>query len=297
MTFENTLMVRAPAFHRTCSSCRSGTASLELTMCMPLLFAMMMLVLWQGRTMVGFSDATIEARHAAWQQRFERPPGTPLVFLRGEILEDAELVEDDVVTGRVGKRFTISPVVDWLPSPEAKFRLVAGSWDYRQLPLDDLPNWKIHGLMAISAKLGGFQNLVSQAGNVLNDLESAAEAVSDWQDRSLSDLENGVDDMQGHADEETRKRQQELEADLAATNARIADLQIQLDEVYRRLRELGFSDDEQPGNHQDDGDEDQDPNKVTELVILVAQRDRIKNDLAAAEREKQVLERELADLD
>ncbi len=247
--------------------------------------------------MVGFSDATIEARHEAWQQRFEKPPGTPLVFLRGEILEDAELVEDDVVTGQVGKRFTISPVVDWLPSPEAKFRLVASSWDHRQLPLDDLPNWKVHGLMAISAKLGRFQNLISQAGNVLNDLESAADAVSDWQDSTLSDLDSGVDNMQGHADEETRKRKQELEADLAATNARIADLQKQLDEVYRRLRELGFSEDQQPGNNQDDKDGEEDPNKVTELVILASQRDRIKNDLAAAEREKRILEGELADLD
>lgn len=275
---------------------RQATASLELTMCMPLLVAMLLLILWQGITMVGFSEVTVEARENAWKQRFDHPPGTPLVFLQGDILENARLAESDLVTGDSSRTYKIARVVDWLPSPKSKMTLAAGSWDYRQLPLDELPNWKTHGLMAVSARLGGFQNLISQAGNILNDLTSAADVVSGWQNETLDSLDQGVSDMQNGTNREAEKRKEELRQALKETNDRIAELERQLDDIDRQLAALGVKEG-QPAPPEDRGEQDQqEASKLTELQILLAQRARVQNQLQAAGADKRTLEEELEDL-
>ena len=269
---------------------RTGTATFELLMSMPLLFSMIILITWMGFSMVGQSEVTIQARHDAWSKRFDDPPGDPLVFLQGSTLQDAGLVENDIVEGTAETSFEISPLVDGMATPESQMSLMVGSWDHRQLPLDELPNYKTHGLMAASALLGGFQNLVVQAGNIWNQVESAASDIVSWQEGLFDSLSGDADSITEQVDEQTEQRKQDLRNDLESADQRIAELDQELTDTNQQILDLVTND----GDQQQD--EDGNTSTSAELEILLAKRNRITTQREDAVKDRNDAQRELNEL-
>ncbi len=271
---------------------RRGTATFEFLMSMPLLFSMIILITWMGFSVVGQSEVTVQARYDAWQKRFDDPPGTPLVFLQGDILEEAELVEKDIISGEAETSFEISPLVDDMDSPEARIQLMVGTWDHRQLPLDELPNYKTHGLMAASALLGGFQNLIVQAGNIWGNVENAASGVVGWQDELLDSLGEDIDKKKTEAEEHKEKKKKEISDEIDETDKRIIALEAELTEVNQRIKDLLLDSDQPQPNEEGEQPE----SESAELRILLAKRKRLNTDIDDARKHRNELQRQLNEL-
>lgn len=276
--------------HERSHNQRRGTATFELLMAMPLLFSIIILITWQGFSMIGRAEVTVQARHDAWQKRYDDPPGDPLVFLQGDILEEADLVESDIIDGEASTSFELSPLVDGLPDPEAKLRLMVGSWDHRQLPLDEPPNYKVHGLMAGSALLGRFQNLLVQAGNIWQRVENAAEGLADWQEGLFESLDGDLKEIDGSLDEDRERKREELKQQMQDADDRIESLDQQLDETNDRIKDLVLEGSEEAG----EGEEQE--TESAELQLLLAKRNRLKTDLEDARKDRVELEREYNEL-
>jgi hypothetical protein len=279
---------------------RPGVAAFELSLSLPLLFTMIILITWQGLSMIGLSDVTIAARHDAWQKRFDDPPGTPLIFLRGEILKEAKLVDNDIVVGEAETSHKISPVVEQMPTPKSQLLLVAGSWDHRQLPLENIPNWRVHGLMAASAKLGGVQSNIAHIQNLLGKIENIGNSVESWQDELGDSLDDDFDKINGGKSDEERRARTDLQKRLDQVNGRIDGLEVELEETNQRIKDLWPDFDEENDGQpppQSDEDEQGQQNTGTELRLLLNTRARIKTQLRAAEREKRAIEEEIRELD
>jgi hypothetical protein len=127
---------------------RRGVATLEFVMALPLLFVLMLCVMFVGFWGIGQTEVIVEARNKAWQRRFEDASKKPLYF---PILKGLYEEESDYVTEKASQRVDISPAFSGFPQPEASHTILAGSWDYAAMSLREPPNVK---LMAVAAGIG-----------------------------------------------------------------------------------------------------------------------------------------------
>jgi hypothetical protein len=143
-------MAHHQSTQRGCCRPRRAVATLEFVMALPLLFALMLCILWLGFWMIGKSELLIEARNKAWKERFKNASKEPLVFpVPGQsLLYDKK---KDYVTQEMTKRIDISPIFDAFAGPVAAHTILAGSWDHQAMGFERPPEIK---LMAKAAAIG-----------------------------------------------------------------------------------------------------------------------------------------------
>ena len=142
---------------------RRGIATLEFAMALPVLLLLMVAITWLGFSVIAQTEVLVEARNAAWKHRFENLSDKPLIFpLKVAIPGMPQYSQaSDFVTETASKKVDVSPIFKLVPGPEAGHTVLAGSWDWRSMPLTDPPNWDLLGIAAMNGTAGGFQNLLS----------------------------------------------------------------------------------------------------------------------------------------
>ena len=144
---------------------RRGVATLEFVMALPLLFVLMICILWEGHWLIGQAEVIVEARNNTWKKRFDNLADNPLSF---PILPDYNLPvlyhkDADYAHEKASTKVDITPAFNAIPGPEAANFLLAGSWDSQAMPLDKPPDFV---LMGKAAPIGAFGNVLGLASSL-----------------------------------------------------------------------------------------------------------------------------------
>jgi hypothetical protein len=162
---------------------RRGVATLEFVMALPLLFVLMLCIMWEGFWLIGRAEVTIQARNDTWKERFKNLADNPLSF---PILPEHDLPvlpkynkAADYATKQATTKIKISPVFDLFPGPRASDTILAGSWDFEAMPLDTPPDLKLMGKAALIGAFGAILDLASSATDPLGLVKKFASAKSE----------------------------------------------------------------------------------------------------------------------
>lgn len=227
---------------------RSGVATLEFVMALPLLFVLMICILWEGFWLIGQAEVLITARNDAWKKRFSNAADAPLMF---PVLDDPVSLglynaNKDYVTEKASTKVDITPAFNRIPGPESSHTILAGSWDFEAMRMDKPPDFVLMGKAAI---LGGFGSVLDLAAATSDPLglvekftgakkesqriegETKAEAAQDEKGGSTSDSGSGTGT--GTGGEAGGKTPEEAKKDAEA------DLEKQKIAVKKRFKELG----------------------------------------------------------
>ena len=144
---------------------RRGVATLEFVMALPLLFVLMICILWEGHWLIGQAEVIVEARNNTWKKRFDNLADNPLSF---PILPDYNLPvlyhkDADYAHEKASTKVDITPAFNAIPGPEAANFLLAGSWDSQAMPLDKPPDFVLMGKAAL---IGAFGNVLGLASSL-----------------------------------------------------------------------------------------------------------------------------------
>jgi uncharacterized membrane protein YgcG len=145
---------------------RSGVATLEFVMALPLLFVLTICIMWEGFWLIGQAEVLITARNDAWKKRFDNAADSPLIF---PVLETVSLynANKDFVTKKASTKVKISPAFDLIPGPESSHTILAGSWDHKAMPMNEPPDFGLMGKAAILGGLGSVLDLAASASDPL----------------------------------------------------------------------------------------------------------------------------------
>lgn len=194
------------------SADRKGAATIEFVFALPILLLLMVCLTWLGVSMLYQAEVNVDARHQAWQQRYENPSADPFIFTT----HPGYRQDEDFAKGEAEKQVDVSRLFDAAPDPKATANVLAGSWDYRDLQLDELPNWRLYGTAVVNAKtgdlqqmLGGmnnFRNLVSDIGaNVLKNQLSQLSGLSGAASKASANQQSSSTQQQQARESEKRK--------------------------------------------------------------------------------------------
>ena len=141
---------------------RSGVATLEFVMALPLLFVLMICILWEGFWLIGQAEVLVAARNDAWKKRFNNAADAPLMF---PVLDDPVSLglyhaNKDYVTEKASTKVDITPAFNLIPGPESSHTILAGSWDFEAMPLNKPPDFVLMGKAAIIGGFGSVLDLV-----------------------------------------------------------------------------------------------------------------------------------------
>ncbi len=198
-------------------------------MCMPILLAIIVAMVWLGFSVVGQSEVTVEARHQAWKRRFDGEQGTVLDFL-----------SDDFATEEANKQVQISPLVDDLTPPASSHDVAVGTWDYTNLEMNAPPSWEHYLVAAANAKTGGLQVAYSDARNELQQLQGSAETAmyQAIQNTIAEFLEDPLTNLTNAAEIFKRESTNKVEQEKAALDAEIRSISDEILAVERSIRDL-----------------------------------------------------------
>jgi hypothetical protein len=160
-------------------------ATLEFVMALPLLFVLMICILWEGFWLIGQAEVLVTARNDAWKKRFDNLADNPLSF---PILPEHDLPvlpkynkAADYANEKASTKVDITPAFNRIPGPEASHTILAGSWDHKALPLDTPPNIKPMGKAAVIGAFGSILDVASSASDPLGLINKFASAKSEGQ--------------------------------------------------------------------------------------------------------------------
>ena len=220
------LLVKRPA--RRAGDTRRGSATLELVMCMPILLALIVGIVWLGASVIAQTEVTIEARHKTWLQRTETS-STALLFL-----------QDDIASDSATQSVEISPLFDDAGDPQSSHHVMANAWDQKELPLDKAPNWKQYALAAANAKTGSVQVGYVDARNKLSQFKNQASEIWKRLGADLIRQLTGFGDVAksilkgGQSEESAEKSKEE-----SRLKRELANKQQELSQARKELNELG----------------------------------------------------------
>ena len=170
---------------------RSGVATLEFVMALPLLFVLMICILWEGFWLIGQAEVLVAARNNAWKKRFTNAADSPLMF---PVLDDPVPLglykaSQDYVTEKASTKVDITPAFNAIPGPESSHTILAGSWDFEAMPLNKPPDFILMGKAAIIGGFGSVLDLVSATSDPLGLVEkfTGARKESEKIDKSTKD--------------------------------------------------------------------------------------------------------------
>src|SRR5262245_54950420 len=155
----------------TSEGTRRGVATLEFVMALPLLFVLMICILWEGFWLIGQAEVLVTARNDAWKKRFDNLADNPLSF---PILPEHDLpvlpkynATADYANEKASTKVDITPAFNRIPGPEASHTILAGSWDFEAMPMDTPPNLKLMGKAAV---IGSFGSVLDGAASLTDPL-------------------------------------------------------------------------------------------------------------------------------
>ena len=165
-------------------------------MALPLLFLLMLCILWEGFWLIGKAELLVTARNDTWQKRFDDASGEPL---RMPILDDPVPLgfyhqAKDYASEKASTKIEISPAFESAPDPEASNTILAGAWDYRAMSFKKAPHLK---LMAVAAAVGAGGNLLDWLSQLTNPLG----LVKKFQNLGTQ-VKSETDDKQSHVGED-----------------------------------------------------------------------------------------------
>lgn len=178
---------------------RTGLAAIEFVMALTVILFLLVALLWIGRVAVNSVQATVAARHEAWNRR---PQAQPRSF-------DFTDLEGGRVRGAATVPVSVSPLFDGMILPRAEQTIIGGSWDHRRERLSRSPNRQLYPVLlrnALASGAGGLADvgglLAAFADNVTGGLENDREAEVFRQDQEKQQREQ----------QQIRQRQAEAEA-------------------------------------------------------------------------------------
>jgi hypothetical protein len=180
-------------FARYVHALRRGSAALELVMVLPIILTFLFILIWLGLAEMTEVEVVGEARNAAWKKRHTGPADDALRFER-----------DGVVEENASRKVEFAPMFDRMAPAESRHVLLAGSWDFTQLPLDDQPNWSVYARMTrqgasdIGNMFSGFEDLFNNA--------VAGANVEDLIDGQLGEMSGILKQIRGGGFEEEGRR-------------------------------------------------------------------------------------------
>ncbi len=170
---------------------RRGVATLEFVMALPLLFVLMICIMWEGFWLIGQAEVLITARNDAWKKRFDNVADAPLMF---PVMDDPVPLglyhaNRDYVTEKASTKVDITPAFNAIPGPESSHTILAGSWDSKAMPLNKPPDFVLMGKAAIIGGFGSMLDLASATSDPLGLVEkfTGARKESEQIDRSTKD--------------------------------------------------------------------------------------------------------------
>lgn len=209
---------------------KTGIATLELVMCMPVLLLLMVGIVWLGFSVVGQSQVAVEARHKAWQRRFDEGSAAALNFVGNS----------DFATEEATTAVNVSPLLDDVSPPQSSHDVAMGTWDHNQVDLNAFPNWELYLVAVANAKTAGVQTAYVDGRNLLNQIQTMAGQLVLEQIKNLIKqmLESPLGMFKGDA--QAGKQQQEDEANekKQAIRATISNIEDELETVEKRIEEL-----------------------------------------------------------
>ncbi len=218
-------------------------------MALPLLFVLMICILWEGFWLMGQAEVLITARNDTWKKRFDNLADNPLSF---PILPEHDLPvlpkynkKADYANEKASTTVDITPAFNAIPGPEASHTLLAGAWDFKAMPMDTPPNLKLMGKAALIGAFGNVLDVASSASDPLGLVEKFTSAKNEGQKvQSQTESEKtsvgkgGTDDGAGGnggggAGSEGGKTPEEAQKDAEE------DLRQQKIALKKRFKELG----------------------------------------------------------
>ncbi len=217
---------------------KRGVATLELVMCMPIILALMVALVWLGSSVVGQSQVAIEARRDAWQRRFEAGSSKALDFLA-----------DDFTTATATTEVKVGNLVDDASPPESSHDVAVNVWDHATIRMNESPNWELYLTAAINAKTAGLQVAYSDARNQISQLQGQAgqavvgeiqNAIREELESPLSQLKNIFGNLNASTESQADQQRQKFDRDIQAKRREI-------EQVESRIRELERARDQAEG--------------------------------------------------
>lgn len=152
-------------------------------MALPLLFLLMLCIIWEGYWMIGRAEVTVTARNDAWKQRFDNLADNPLSF---PILPEHDLpvlpkynATADYAKKEATKKIEVSPVFDSVAGPKSAHTILAGSWDEKAMPLNKPPSFALMAKAGLIGSFGGILDIASAGGDPIGLVKKFAEAKSE----------------------------------------------------------------------------------------------------------------------
>lgn len=210
---------------------RNAIATLELVLSLPIILTLVVALVWLGFSVIGQAEVTVEARHAAWQRRFEPWTQTPLAFSEHqEVSEDATMSVD------------VSPLFDDFTDPESSHTVEQANFDHRSVDVEPLPNWQLYVDVASAAKREGILSQYEDAKAKFENLEAfGSNALSQTLQEIAAGLVNPGDLFGGEAN--AREDRLELDRDLEEEKrkGRIRNLDAEIRRTESAIEELEAS--------------------------------------------------------
>ena len=204
---------------------RKGAATIEFVFALPFLLLLMVCLTWLGFSMLYQAEVRVIARHDAWEQRFENNNADPFIFTT----HPAYKIEDDFALGESKKTVNVSKLFDAAPDPSAIEIVMSGTWDHRDLPLDEFPNWDGYKQAVINAKTGDLQNLLGGMGQFKNVVRDIGTNLLSSQLSKLGDTLSESTQAQSGQLSSQNTNDRNREQDKARLLARKSELQKEID--------------------------------------------------------------------
>jgi hypothetical protein len=195
---------------------------------------MLVALIWLGFSVIGQTEVTVEARHDAWSQRFERWNQTPFAFS-----------QDQSVTGDATTTVEVSPLLDGFGNPESSHIVAQANWDHRSVEFRSIPNWRLYVDTAVAARREGLLSQYEDARAAMAPLESiGSTALADALRQAAEEMINPGGRLESDGDR--RQRRLELDRDLEKERKRgeIRDLESAIEDQEQTIDQLKESDDE-----------------------------------------------------
>jgi hypothetical protein len=209
------------------SAGRQGAATIEFVFALPILLLLMVCLTWLGFSMLNQAEVNVAARHQAWQHRYENSNVDPFVFTTHPGYQQNE----DFAKGESEKPVNVSRLFDSVSSPKATSSVLAGSWDYRDLQLDEIPNWRLYGKAIVNAKTGDLQKLSGGMDNFRQLVSSIGANLLKNQLNQLGGLSGAASKASASQQSSSTQQQQSRESEKRKYLDRKAVLDKELEEL------------------------------------------------------------------
>ncbi len=208
---------------------RRGIATLELVMCMPVLLLLMIGIVWLGLSVIGQASVIVEARHKAWEKRFDEGTQKPLRFL-----------SDDFAEENATTNVNMGPLFNDVSSPKSSHDVAIDTWDHGSLEMNNVPNWELYVTAAVNAKTGGLQVQYEDARGKLRSLQQIAsrQIVEEMANVIREALEDPLGVFKGQAGDSERSANDESEREKRKLKRRIDQLEDEIEKTEEHVRDM-----------------------------------------------------------